>query len=607
MTFLHPEFLYFMLPLIFILFYFLLTQKEHEASFFSDEVLEKLRVNTNMMTLKARNGLFLLIIVLFIVAISQPVLEDGKVKVEAKSADIMVALDISNSMLAKDVYPSRLLSAQEKIVTLLNESKQSRIGVIAFAGVSYLVSPLSFDHGAVRFLVEQLNPQSITQQGTDFLQLLQNANNIFGDSKHKNLLILSDGGDESDFSKEIEYAKSNYIKIFVLALGSLQGAPIPEKNGDFMKYRGDIVISKLNDNIKKLAIETGGSYIVATSSQKDIKAMIKEMDATLQKVSMKEEFIAQYIQLFYIPLGLGMFLLLIATSSMRKRESVALPLLALMLLNSSESKAVLLDFMDLDEASTAYKNKEYKKSASLYEKYAQKHSGNNEALYNEGASLYKDGKYKEAIKKFESVKSSDTELSYRSLHNAGNAYALSKEEGSLQKALKSYERALELKEDIETRQNLQSVKKAIKEQKKRNKKDEEDKKDKNSKDDKESKEQNRDEKKEQNGDEKKESQSSDSKEQESDKSEESSKKDEKSKDEKEEEKSEEQGSSDENSSSEEESKNMSESQEGFDMNETMSDREQKKWLKRLNDNQSTHLYRLNTPQNSKRSEDEKPW
>ena len=116
MTFLHPEFLYFMLPPVFILFYFLLTQSEATARFFSEEVFNKLRVNTKMMTLKAQNALFLLMFIFFIIALAQPVIEEGKVKVQAKSADIMIALDISDSMRAEDVYPSRLERGKQKIL-----------------------------------------------------------------------------------------------------------------------------------------------------------------------------------------------------------------------------------------------------------------------------------------------------------------------------------------------------------------------------------------------------------------------------------------------------------------------------------------------------------
>ena len=161
MTFLHPEFLYLMLPMLVILFFFLLTQQEASAEYFSEEVFNRLRVNTKMMTLRARNALFFMMFIFFIIALAQPVIEEGKVTVEAKSADIMIALDISDSMLAEDVYPSRIEQGKQKIIGVLEHAPQERLGVSAFARASYLVAPLSFDHRAVHFLVKQLQPSFI--------------------------------------------------------------------------------------------------------------------------------------------------------------------------------------------------------------------------------------------------------------------------------------------------------------------------------------------------------------------------------------------------------------------------------------------------------------
>ena len=103
MTFLHPEFFYYMLPPLLILFALLLTQKESDVHFFSEEVISKLRVSENTLTLRARNALFLLMALFIVIALAQPVIKDGEVEVKAKSADIMIALDISDSMLAEDV------------------------------------------------------------------------------------------------------------------------------------------------------------------------------------------------------------------------------------------------------------------------------------------------------------------------------------------------------------------------------------------------------------------------------------------------------------------------------------------------------------------------
>ena len=162
MSFLHPEFLYYMLPPLFILFGLLLTQKEAQATFFSEEVINRLRVSANTLTLRARNALFMLIGILLVIALAGPVIKEGKIEIKAKSADIMIALDISDSMLAEDVYPNRLRLAKQKALDFLRLAPNERIGVVAFAKNSYLVSPLSFDHDAVAFLLKNLDTSSIT-------------------------------------------------------------------------------------------------------------------------------------------------------------------------------------------------------------------------------------------------------------------------------------------------------------------------------------------------------------------------------------------------------------------------------------------------------------
>jgi len=220
MSFLHPEFLYYMLPPLFILFALLLTQKESQAHFFSEEVMSKLRVSANTLTLKARNGLFLLMGFFMIIALAQPVINDGVVQVKAKSADIMIALDISDSMLGEDVYPNRLQLAKKKALELIKLAPNERVGVIAFAKNSYLVSPLSFDHSVVSFLLSQLNTTSITEKGTDFLSMLDVVDNSLENKSKKYLLVISDGGDSSDFANEIQSAKDKNIEVFVLGVGT---------------------------------------------------------------------------------------------------------------------------------------------------------------------------------------------------------------------------------------------------------------------------------------------------------------------------------------------------------------------------------------------------
>ena len=467
MSFLHPEFLYYMLPPLFILFGLLLTQKESQEHFFSQEVMAKLRVSANTLTLRARNALMFLIGFLIILALAQPVINEGTITIKAKSADIMIALDISDSMLAEDVYPNRLKLAKQKALEFLKMAPNERIGVIAFAKYSYLVSPLSFDHSAVEFLLSQLDTDSITEKGTNFVSMLDVLNQSIHKEGKKYLLIFSDGGDSSDFSSQIQIAKQNNIVVFVLGMGTTKGAPIKLKDGSFIKVAGDIIVSKLNESIADLATQTGGVYIQNTLSNEDIKAMLHEIENIAEKKELKSEEIPRYIPLFYFPLGLALFILLLATSSMSKREKVHLPsafLLFGLLLSFPDAKAGVLDFVDLKEAKEAYDTKEFTKASKLYENYANK-TQNGESYFNAGNAFYKLGEYDKAIQSYEKATFDTKELRAKNFANMANAYVKTAKMPNLQKAVELYEKSLKLQEDKETRENLEAVKKFLEEQK----------------------------------------------------------------------------------------------------------------------------------------------
>jgi len=622
LSFLHPEFLYFMLIPLFVLFALLLTQKELQEHFFAQDVMDRLRVSANALTLKARNGLFLLMGIFMIVALAQPVIDDGVVKIKAKSADIMVAFDISDSMLAQDVYPSRLKLAKQKAMEFLRESFDERVGVVAFAKNSYLLSPMSFDHEAVGFLLSNLDTNFITEKGTDFLSMLQTVDkNIKNPQKY--LLLITDGGDKEDFTKEIEYAKEANIKVFILGVGTKKGAPIKQKDGSFIKYNDKIVISKLNESIADLATSTGGVYMQNTTSNKDIKMIIDEINAKSIKKELKSEEVHRYIPLFYYPLGVALILLLIATSSIRfKTKGGVVAVLLLLSFVSPHAKAGVFDFVELNKAKKAYEEGKYKEAETLYKKYA-KDTNNAQSYYNMGNALYKQKKYKEALKAYSKANFTNNELKAKTLANIGNAHAKQMSMEELQKAKDAYENSLKLKEDKDVRENLKEVKKLLKQQKQKQKQQNKDKKndkkknDKNNKN-KKNKQQNKNNKKDsKNSKDKNNKDKKDKQQNKNNKKDTNSKKQQNKQDKKDtqDKKNKQQKGDDERkrkddlkrlSKDKTESKSTSLKKQKLKKSK-MSDAEEKKYLKMLNEQKTTYLYRLNNQKPQKRGNDEKPW
>ncbi|DAB30866.1 MAG TPA: VWA domain-containing protein, partial [Sulfurimonas sp. UBA12504] len=560
---------------------------------------------------------------------SGPIIKEGTVSVKAKSADIMIALDISDSMLAEDVYPNRLQVAKQKALELLEMVPNERVGVVAFAKNSYLVSPLSFDHNAVRFLLSQLDTTSITQKGTDINSLLEVLANSIQSTGKKYLLILSDGSDTKDFSKEIAFAKEKNIVIFVLGIGTQKGAPVKLSDGTFIKYNGEIIVSKLNQEIASLATQSGGVYIENVKSQDDIKTMQREIERHSEQKELKSEEIARFIPLFYYPLGLALLLLLFATSSMSKRIKVNLPsafLFAAFLTYQPNAEAEMFDFIELNKAKNAYEEADYKTAAKIYEEYAKRtHDAN--SYFNAANALYQDKNYEEALKNYEKADVKSKKAKANKYANIGNTQARMGAKEQLQEALVSYEKSLEFEEDKEIRENYELVKKVMQqhEQDKEKQQDEE-KQEKN--DQKENKEeQDKQYKQEQNKEEKQDQKNQD----EHQKSEQENKegKNKEGSENKEETESE-QEQQDENSMKNEETqkddkeqktKNIQEKEslkelqkEQTTPNETqnaapdkMSDAEEEKWIRELNLNQSSYMYKLNTTNKNEEKTDEKPW
>ena len=601
-----------MLPPLLILFGLLLTQKEPQANFFSDEVMQKLRVTSNTLTLKARNALFFLVALLSVIALAGPVIDQGEIEVKSKSSDILIALDISDSMLAQDLYPNRLKLAKQKALEFLKLESSERVGVIAFAKDSYLVSPLSFDHDAVAFLLRELDTDFITQKGTDFLSMLKVVKNSSKNSK-KYVVIFTDGGDKKDFSKEIEYAKSNNIVVFILAVATKKGSAIKQKNGEFIKQNGHIIISKLNENIALLATKTGGVYIKSVNSNKDILMMIKKIKEIANKKELKSEKIKKYFPLFYYPLGLALFILLLATSSMSKRKEVEVPgafLIALLIGLAQPTQASIFDFKKLEEAKDAYENGNYNYASKLYENYALKNNSS-EAFYNSANALYKAKKYNQAINMYKKAKFKTKQMEAMRFANIANSYAKIGTKESLKKAISNYETSLKLKEDKDVRENLEAVKRALENKDKQNKKDKnkqnkkeknKQNKDKNQQNNKKDNKQNSNKQQDKNSNSNKDNKKSDKKD--SNKQDKQNKKDNKEKDKN---RSNEK-SKDKQNRDKKESKNINANKEQEKLKEQttkMSDLEVKKWLKKLNSKSHTYIYKLN--RSNKEHNYEKPW
>ena len=468
MQFLYINVIYLMLIPTLVLMYFIITKKSSFDKYFSKEVLEKLSLSNQYFSSKTRNIILFISLLFMIIALARPVSNEKVHNSKQELNAVVIAIDISKSMLANDIVPTRLEFAKKKLLDIIARSKTNAIAVVLFAKSSFILSPITQDFTSLKILIENLDTGMNFDNGTNIYSTLETTKKLLRNFKNKNLIILSDAADKKDFKEEIEFANKNNINIYVIATATKNGAAIKLKDGNYLvDNKGNIVTVRLNENIKSLSLETKGAYINYTLDSNDITQILNEINSKSEKQVFQEKRFKTYTELFYYPLALAIFLLLIALSSppkisfKKKRISSSIFLLTL-LFNIQNLDAISFDFETIKEANNAYKNEDYKKAAKKYSSLEKKE----QAKYNLANSLYKDGKFKEAINEYKSIKSDDKDLNYKKLHNLGNSYV---KNSKLQEAKKAYENALKIKNDKQTKDNLDLVNKALKKQEQKDK------------------------------------------------------------------------------------------------------------------------------------------
>jgi Ca-activated chloride channel homolog len=266
-----------------------------------------------------------------IVALARPQWGVIEEQVFDQSREVLIAVDLSKSMLAQDVKPSRLDRSKLLIQSLLDSLKGERVGLVVFAGTSFLQSPLSSDYEILREFLPAMGPDYLPEGGTNYRALLETAIQAFGTSTaDRYLIVLSDGdATDDDWKPLVEQLKAKGIRIIGLGVGTQQGSFIPDAGGGFVKdERGAVVLARLNGStLQELAQMTGGAYTDA-SSWIDLPALLKKTVEAGTKGDFSEKNTARKVERYQWFLAPGLLLLLIsfwAEFPVRPRER-ALPL-----------------------------------------------------------------------------------------------------------------------------------------------------------------------------------------------------------------------------------------------------------------------------------------
>lgn len=274
--------------------------------------------------------LYLLAFTLVIIGIIDPQSGTGLEEVKRKGADIMICLDVSNSMKAEDLQPNRLERSKQAISKLVDKLDGDRIGIIVFAGEAYVQLPITTDYAASKLFLESINTDMIQTQGTDIAKAIDLATESFGkdEGKNKAIIVITDGENhEEDAIRAAEDAAEKNISIHTIGMGSENGAPIPEFHGTVQEgfkkdHEGNTVVTKLDEKtLQQIAAAGNGVYVRATNSDAGLNSVLSALDR-LEKKQFDSKMFANYEDLFQWFIAIALLVLLIETFLTERRSKL---------------------------------------------------------------------------------------------------------------------------------------------------------------------------------------------------------------------------------------------------------------------------------------------
>ena len=252
-----------------------------------------------------------------IIGIANPQTGSKLEKVQRKGIDMVVALDISNSMLAQDIKPDRLTRAKQALFKLIDRLEGDRIGIIIFAGKAYTQLPVTTDYAAAKMFVSTISTKDIPSQGTAIGEAIRLGIDSFEENKQsKAIIIITDGENHEDNAIEMATQASELgMKVYTIGMGLPEGSPIPMVNSygqqtGFKKDRdGNTVITKLNEiMLQQIAAAGNGDYVRANNTQAGLSKIFEKINA-LEESEIEERMFTDYEDQFQYFLGIGLLLI----------------------------------------------------------------------------------------------------------------------------------------------------------------------------------------------------------------------------------------------------------------------------------------------------------
>jgi len=416
----------------------------------------------------------------------------GSSQIKRNGIDVMIAIDVSNSMLAQDISPNRLDRAKQLLNKLIDKLTNDRVGIVVFAGKAYLQMPLTADHSAAKMYLSAATTETVPTQGTVIGDALKMCYASFNtkEKKYKSVILISDGEDHDENALKVaEQMAQQGVVINTVGIGSPEGAPIMDATTNELKKdnEGNTVITKLNEqSLKDIAAKGNGGYQLFTNTDAVVAGLHDKL-LTLETRSVNDDSLVNYKSWFQYLLGAALLFLLLElfVAEVRKNKFLKMKSAIVSILcfvgfsvqAQSENENIKL-------GNDAYKKNDYDNALKNYDVAVKKNDANATAQFNLGNALYKTEKKEDALNAYEKAATS-MKLPADKSNAAYNKGVVLQNEKKLEDCIVNYKNALKLDpNNIDARHNLQIALRKQKEDKQ--KQDEQDKnnnKDKNKKDD----------------------------------------------------------------------------------------------------------------------------
>ncbi len=335
-TFANKEMLWLLwiIPMLVLLFIINnLRRKRAKRKFASEIMIGILSPEASKFRLKLKFLMTVAALIFVIIALAGPRVGSKLKEVDKKGRELIIALDVSNSMLAEDVKPNRLEMARQSLHQLIRNLEDDKIGLIVFAGDAYIQIPVTNDYGAARLFLSSVNTDMVSSQGTSIGSAIELALRSFTPESGQNgasvsdsraIIIITDGENhEEGIFKTAEKAAEKGVVIHTIGLGDPKGVPIPVRAGsnNFRKDKdGNVVVSKLDEStLKRIASVTEGFYIRADQTGRALNQLINKLDE-LDSEQYTAKVFAEYQERYQYFLGFGLLLLLIEFLIMEKKN-----------------------------------------------------------------------------------------------------------------------------------------------------------------------------------------------------------------------------------------------------------------------------------------------